>query len=130
MHKSVDYHTSPQYGWNTASTGHADHVTGTQRMPGVITDVPHYLNVHAVLQNKVIYAEESEGHHQQGNHHKHQEPEAQKKVHFTEHEKVTEVVKNGKGEVYVVNDINLEADGFIKQEHKKFEMYKWGTFKG
>ncbi|KAL3512736.1 hypothetical protein ACH5RR_025453, partial [Cinchona calisaya] len=131
--KMSDYHTNPRCGWNTTSLEYVEHVTGMQRMPSVTTDVPDFPNVHSALQNNVIYEEECDDPHQQVNHHNlmHQAPVPQKKVQFTEHEKSTEVVKDGKtDQVHVEKDINMEADGFIQQKHRKFELYKWATFKG
>lgn len=95
----------------------------------MIPDVPPHPNVHLAFQNKAIYEEESENHHQQVDHHKHQAPEAQKKVHFSESEKTTEVVENTKSEAYAKEDVNQEADGFINKKHGSFELFKWRTFK-
>ncbi|KAL8057262.1 hypothetical protein ABFX02_04G173000 [Erythranthe guttata] len=55
------------------------------------------------------------------NHENNRAPEVvQKKVHFVEHEKT----ENSKDKT-----IDAEADGFITQKHKKFELCKWDTFK-
>lgn len=129
MSRRHDYHSNPQYGWNPTSPEYVEHITRMQRMPTVITDVPHFPDVHSALQNKVIYEEEQDDHHQQVKHHKHQNPEAKKTVHFAEQEKTTKGVKDGKDEVCVEKDINMAADGFIKQKHTNFELHKWATFK-
>ncbi|KAJ8553938.1 hypothetical protein K7X08_024616 [Anisodus acutangulus] len=55
-------------------------------------------------------------------------PEAQKKAHFLECDKTTEVCKNGKQEV-TEEKIDNEADSFIKRKHKNFELAKMDTFK-
>lgn len=138
MYRGYDYYSNPQYGWNTTSPDYLEHVNRMQRTPSVITDVPPHPNVHLAFQNKATYQPfqnkaisegESGNHRQQVDHHKHQAPEAQKKVHFTETEKTTEVVKNAKDEVRAKEDINQEADGFIKKEHGNFELFKWRSFK-
>lgn len=128
MSRSFD--TSSQYGWNTTSLEYAEHVARMERMPSVVTDAPLFPSVRSAMKDKVTYEEEREEKYQQVNHsHKHHNQEAQKKVHLTEHEKFAEVVKDGRDEGFAEKDVDLEADGFIKQNHKIFEMHKWPTFK-
>lgn len=55
-------------------------------------------------------------------------PEAQKKAHFVERDKTTEVGRNGKHEV-TEEKVDNEADSFIKRKHKNFELAKMDTFK-
>ncbi|CAN4088057.1 unnamed protein product [Withania somnifera] len=54
-------------------------------------------------------------------------PEAQKKAHFVESEKTTEVERKGKHTTE--EKVDNEADSFIKRKHKAFELAKMDTFK-
>lgn len=118
------------HGWNTISPHeyHA-HPSSTERTPGVVTaDFPPHQNVRMTFNNKITYEDDEAPHvmnRQRQNHH--HAPQAHKKVHFVEQEKFLDQ-KNGK---FVVHEesIDAEADGFIMQKHKKFELAKWETFK-
>ncbi|CAI9112750.1 OLC1v1013239C1 [Oldenlandia corymbosa var. corymbosa] len=131
MRRSFDYGRGPQYGWDTTSLEYTEHITRMERMPSMIIDAPYNPSVPSRLHDKVIFEEEWEDKHQQVNHYKHQSDDSKKKVQFADHEEKTiEIIRDGKGEqVYVEQDINMRADGFIKQKHKNFEMQKWATFK-
>uniref|UniRef100_A0A3Q7FRZ7 Uncharacterized protein n=1 Tax=Solanum lycopersicum TaxID=4081 RepID=A0A3Q7FRZ7_SOLLC len=61
-------------------------------------------------------------------HHRSPPTEAQKKAHFVEPDKTTEV---GRKEKHKVSEekVDNEADNFIKRKHKNFELAKMDTFK-
>ncbi|KAL8097919.1 hypothetical protein AgCh_030874 [Apium graveolens] len=94
------------YGWNTTSQGYHDHLLRIERMPSVVTDLPRYPNIYMMLNNN-----------NNATTHKGEAPQGHKKVHFIKKEKTKEA------------SIDAEADGFIRQKHKKFELTKWETFK-
>ncbi|KAL8057263.1 hypothetical protein ABFX02_04G173100 [Erythranthe guttata] len=80
--------------------------------------------MHRIFNNSSSHAEKNDdrtGKTSRMNHEKNRAPEVvHKKVHFVENEKT----ENSKGKT-----IDAEADGFITQKHKKFELCKWDTFK-
>ncbi|KAL2515623.1 uncharacterized protein Fot_29594 [Forsythia ovata] len=125
MSRSYDHHSSHHNGGTTRSSAsdYLEYITRMQRMPTMIPDIPHYPNVHEVLNNNATYVEKHE------NHHKNVSPGMHKSFHFVEHEENTEIDKNGKGEVHEEKSIDIEADGFIAAKHKSFDLCKWGTFK-
>ncbi|KAL7204570.1 hypothetical protein ACSBR2_017612 [Camellia fascicularis] len=117
------------YGWDDTSNDYHSHVSRMERMPSVLTDVPHYPNVHRIFNNTTtVYEEEDGSGHNQKKHH---EPQVRaKKVQFVEHEEVIgETDKNGNNVKVYKENVDVEADGFIKQKHKNFELCKWATFK-
>lgn len=118
--KNDDYANDKlDYGWNTTSQGYHDHVLRIERMPSVITDLPRYPNIYMMLNNHnnaTAHKDEEPRLITNTSHHKNQAPQGDKKVHFVKQEKT-----NG-------GSIDAQADGFIRQKHKKFELSKWETF--
>lgn len=56
--------------------------------------------------------------------------DAQKKVSVAEYDKrIAKYSNNVKGKAYE-EDVDTEADEFIKQQHKKFQLSKWSSMKG
>lgn len=132
MHRSYDYHQNYQYGWNTTSQEYADHIARIERMPSMVTDVPppRFPSVYQAFtdqphNNRLNIEEKQEDHLPRLNHHKHGQ-EARKKVHFVDQEKrITEIDRNRKTEDHKEFDVNMAADGFINQNKKNFQLYKW-----
>ncbi|KAF5732177.1 hypothetical protein HS088_TW18G00868 [Tripterygium wilfordii] len=124
----VYYETRQQYGWDTTTSydHHHAHDSRTERMPsGVLTDdVPRYPNVHKIFNKKMTYEEEAPRK-------EHSRKDHKKKVQVIE--TIEEDINNPKGsgqdyEEIVEETIDSEADGFIQQRHKAFELRKWKTF--
>lgn len=109
------------YGWNTTSQGYHDHLLRIERMPSVVsTDLPRYPNIYMMLNNNnkaTAHKDEEPRLIMNPSHHKNPAPLGNKKVQFVKQEK-----SDG-------GSIDAEADGFIRQKHKKFELTKWETFK-
>ncbi|KAL5750607.1 hypothetical protein ACOSP7_025210 [Xanthoceras sorbifolium] len=122
MQRSYDYPPRKQYGWDTTSHDYHSHIAEIERMPSVLNEVPHYPNVHKVFKNKYTYGEENET--QQEQPQKNTSPKSRKKVQMSEHVEIVE----SKSEVQDKN-VDVQADGFIKQKHKGFELCKWKTFR-
>ncbi|KAH6803269.1 hypothetical protein C2S51_034715 [Perilla frutescens var. frutescens] len=124
MHTSYGYHSS-----SYSMDEYLERLDRIQRMPSMMGEYPSFPNVHEVLNKQPTNSEEN-NHHQKKvtnkNHNQknHQNPE--KKVHFAEHDK-----KRTEAGKHVVEDksVDLEADGYIEQKHKGFELCKWDTFK-
>lgn len=116
-----------QYSWDkTTPYEYHEHMSIIESSPGVLPDVSRYVNAQMLFNKKVAYEEE------RGRpvhpYEKIQACAAHKKVHFVENEKITDVDKNMKHEVHEERSVDAEADGFIKQKHKNFELAKWATF--
>ncbi|CAN4085972.1 unnamed protein product [Withania somnifera] len=88
-----------------------------EKAPTMHPDIPFYPNVYTVLRNKSSYQGQGSSLNLQKDH----ATESQKKVQFAETNKLN---KNDK-------EINTDAqaDGYINQKHKSFELHKWRTFK-
>lgn len=137
MQGSYDYCQNHQYGWNTTSQEYADHIAKIERMPSMVNnDRPRFPSVYKAFagqahNNRVITEEKQEDHLPRLNPHKHHHgTEPRKKVHFVEQEKrMTENEINRKTEAHKEFDVNTEADGFINQNRKNFQLFKWATFK-
>ncbi|KAK1359652.1 hypothetical protein POM88_044126 [Heracleum sosnowskyi] len=97
------------YGWNTTSQGYHDHLLRIERMPSVVPDLPRYPNIYMMLNNN--------------NKATAQKDEEPRLIMNPSHHKNQERAKTNGG------SIDAEADGFIRQEHKKFELTKWETFR-
>lgn len=96
-----------------------------QRMPSMMGDYPSFPNVHEVLNDKPSNADEN-NYHQKKVTNKNHHQSSEKNVHFAEPDKkMNEVGKH----VVDEKSVDVEADGFIKQKHKGFELCKWDTFK-
>lgn len=114
-----------QYGWDTNTPyEYHEHISIIESSPGVLPDVSRYVNTQMLFNKKVAYEEERRPVHQ---YEKIQAPAAHKRVHFVENDKITEVDKKKKREVREERSVDTEADGFIKQKHKNFELAKWAT---
>ncbi|OIS96128.1 hypothetical protein A4A49_21726 [Nicotiana attenuata] len=104
---------SVEYGWqNTSSNEYLDHIKRMERSPTMHPDLPLYPNVHSLFKNGIV---------SNGQEKKCTTPQSQKKVHFLEPK--AELTKNEE------KNIDMEADGYIKQKHINFELHKWRTFK-
>lgn len=104
-----------------------ERITAMKRCPTMTPDYPNFPNVHEVMSHNTPCREKPVYH---VNHHKHHVPQEHKKVHFFKHIEVTEIDDCGKphkGHEY--KSIDSEADGFIQQKHRNFELCKWDTFK-
>ncbi|KAK4438547.1 hypothetical protein Salat_0189100 [Sesamum alatum] len=133
MRRSYDYHHGNYYVEDSESSidEYLECVTRTQRTPAVVCDYPEAPHAHKTRHNHPAYAEKHDHNHVKifhGNHH-HQPPELHKKVHFVKQESSTDVGRDGKRHVYEEKSIDVEAEGFIQQHHKNFELSKWDTFK-
>lgn len=123
--------------WNgsdTTSYDYHSHVARMERMPSVLTDVPHYPNIHMMFNTRpkvAAYEEENgNGNQQQQQRRRQQEPpatEAPKKVKFVEQTVKTE--KDGAKSEVSKKSVDEEVEGFIQQRRKNFELCKWATFK-
>ncbi|GAV65133.1 hypothetical protein CFOL_v3_08648 [Cephalotus follicularis] len=128
MRSNLEYTPRQQYDWDTTSHDYNDHLLRMQRMPSVLTDdVPQYQNVHKIFNNKYTYTQEGERKtaHEE---HKQNPPKARKKVHVSEHVETIEVDNHGDCEV-TEQSIDMEADDYIQQRHRGFQLCKWKTFK-
>ncbi|KAH7866793.1 hypothetical protein Vadar_025087 [Vaccinium darrowii] len=132
MRRSSDYYNR-QPGWDTTSYDYHSHLTRMERTPTVVTDVPHYPNVHMLFNNRtkvVEYEDDNVNHNQQQQRRRQPEPpvaEAHKKVHFVE--ETIEIDDNGEKSEVHKKSVDEEAEGFIQNRRKNFELCKWNTFK-
>ncbi|CAN4088058.1 unnamed protein product [Withania somnifera] len=108
---------SMQYWEPTSDDEYLDHLKKMEKAPTMHPDIPFYPNVYTVFRNKSSY----EGQESSLNHQKNPATESQKKVQFVE---AAELNKNGEEK-----NIDAQADGYINQKHKGFELHKWRTFK-
>ncbi|PRQ17213.1 hypothetical protein RchiOBHm_Chr7g0192561 [Rosa chinensis] len=120
-----------------SSYDHARHQTGSDyyshvnrmaRAPSVLTDVPHY---GALFSNNPVPSNEAHrgGHydqHQQRQHHQHNPEPGRNVVQVTE--TVAQCDRDGNC-VVIEEKVDVEADDYIQQKHKGFELFKWKTFK-
>jgi hypothetical protein len=96
-------------------------------MPSIIHGAPQYPSVHKAFNNKVTQEEEvNEA--RQDNVNKKNPTRSTKKVRVKEQVQVIDQNGNRKSED-IEEDVDAEADGFIKQKQKGFELCKWKTFK-
>ncbi|KAM1025836.1 hypothetical protein ACFX13_039582 [Malus domestica] len=119
MRRSYDYPTRHQNG-----NDYYSHVHRMARTPSVLTDVPH---------GQVLFGNQAPGRESYGGQYYEQRqqnqqsmPEVHKTVEVTK--TVTECDKKGNC-VVSEETIDVEADGYIEQKHKGFELFKWSTFK-
>ncbi|KAJ7956168.1 Phloem specific protein [Quillaja saponaria] len=105
------------------------HIAKVHRTPPILSDVPQYPNAHLVFNKKVVY-EEDLGAHRNNYHHKHYNPEVQEKVGVIEYKETIENPDTGNKEVIYEESIDVEAERYIQQKHKGFELSKWRTFNG
>lgn len=118
MSRGTVYQTRQQHAWDTTSQDYHAHLSMLTRTPSALPDVPQYPNVHKVFNNR---SPQEESQKQKPN-------KASKKVQVTEQVQIIEQDLNGQSEV-VEENINVEAEDFIQQKQKKFQLHKWKTFK-
>ncbi|KAF9607270.1 hypothetical protein IFM89_033477 [Coptis chinensis] len=98
--------------------GYQVRVTKTEWTPSTI-DVPHYPNLHFVFNNKAhedLY----------GNRYEEQvvPKKAAEKVHVTKHVHYEQINEGNGRMTKIEEDINYEADDFIKRKHRALELSK------
>ncbi|MCD7464771.1 hypothetical protein HAX54_053400 [Datura stramonium] len=106
---------SKQY-WKSTSNSddeYLDHLKRMEKSPTMHPDIPFYTNVFSVFKNKLSYKGQKSSLNRQ--------MESQKKVQFAE---TAELNKNDKEK-----NMGPQADGYINQKPKSFELHKWRTFK-
>ncbi|PIN14875.1 hypothetical protein CDL12_12488 [Handroanthus impetiginosus] len=137
MRRSYEYHNS-----KSPIDEYLERLTQMQKTPTIIVDYPPFPTVHETLNNNPTPTNKHDDHPKimsHVNHQKQQAPETHKKVHFAEqgkgdvqapetHKKV-HFAEQGKHDVHEGKSIDVEADGFIQQKHRTFELRKWDTFK-
>ncbi|OMO53379.1 hypothetical protein COLO4_36759 [Corchorus olitorius] len=112
MRRSYNQTPRQNSGWDTTSHDYHAHLSKMERNPTMIPDAPQYPVVHRAFNNKYNFEEEVEF--LEGNQGK-QQQKSPKKVHMAD-------------QVESIDEA-LDADGFIQQKHKAFELCKWKTFK-
>ena len=113
-------------GRNTTSGDYYDYISKLSRMPSVIHGAPQYPPVHKAFNNKGTQEEEAtEG--RQDNANRKNSGRSSKKVQVTDQVQFIDQYGNRKSEVD--EDVDGEADRFIQQKQKGFELCKWKTFK-
>ncbi|KAJ9677887.1 hypothetical protein PVL29_022702 [Vitis rotundifolia] len=109
----------PVYGWETTPDDYLSHIKRMERSLSIVPGAPHYPVVHKAFNNKSPIEEA------QGNGRKQRQP---RKVSFQDQQGQS---NNGSSQVVdeETDDIEAEAEGFIQQKHRGFELCKWKTFK-
>lgn len=126
-----DYSLRNQYGWDTTPNSYSAQVRRTERMPAaVLIDGPQYPDQGHVIVSKVTYEEDGLGSHGLKHHHHYPTPKIQEKVEVIEYERVDGLGRNGRCEVYEVESIDMEADGYIQKKHRSYDVPKYNTYKG
>lgn len=132
---------------NMSSHDYHDHISRLARMPSAVTtDVPRYgLAPRFFHTPKIVSSYETEetkeqDHHNNNNNNKehkkkHQHPQFEEKVEVFEYDNssTNEDVKSTNtvnSQVREENSINDEANSFIEQKRKAFQLYKWKTLSG
>ncbi|KAH8492977.1 hypothetical protein Peur_072436 [Populus x canadensis] len=127
MSQGSAYQTRQRQGSNTTSGDYHDYISRLSKMPSIIHGAPQYPSVHKAFNNKVTQEEEvNEA--RQDNVNKKNPTRSTKKVRVKEQVQVIDQNGNRKSED-IEEDVDAEADGFIKQKQKGFELCKWKTFK-
>ncbi|GFZ17374.1 Kynurenine 3-monooxygenase [Actinidia chinensis var. chinensis] len=124
MQRGSDYFNR-QHGWDTTSHDYHSHISRVARMPSVLTDVPQYPNVHMIFNNKVATKPEDVA---QQKHHDPPQATTHKKVQFVETTGIDKS-RTTTRETACEKTIDEEADGFIQQRRKNFELCKWATYR-
>ncbi|GMJ13638.1 hypothetical protein HRI_005033000 [Hibiscus trionum] len=106
MGKSVGYFPRQNSGWDTTSQDYQAHLSRMERLPTIIPGASQYPNVHRAFNNKAAVPEEDL---------QSSSAKSQKKV------RVVDPADEP--------TLDAEADGYIQQKHKGFELFKWKTFK-
>ncbi|XP_048136430.1 uncharacterized protein LOC125315454 isoform X1 [Rhodamnia argentea] len=129
MYRSGERHSLQQNGWDTTSQDYHEHLSRVAKMPSIHPNVPQYPNVHSAFHNKVASEEENESHH---NHHQHnhnrRSPQFQEKVEVMEFKEERFEHNRGKDTDVFEEVVDVKADDFIQQKHRRFELCKWNTF--
>ncbi|KAE8695005.1 putative Mediator of RNA polymerase II transcription subunit 13 [Hibiscus syriacus] len=107
MRRSLGYIPRQNSGWDTTSQDYQAHLSRMERLPTIIPGASQYPNVHRAFNNKVEFSEEVGQ--------SSSSAKSQKKVQ----------VDDPADEA----TINAEADDYIQQKQKGFELCKWKTFK-
>ncbi|MGI4329209.1 hypothetical protein ACR2WG_26790, partial [Klebsiella pneumoniae] len=117
MRRGSDYFNRQQ-GRDTTSHDYHSHISRMARMPSVLTDVPQYPNVHRIFNNKLSTTQGDDS----------AQVTTHNKVQFVE---TTEIDKSGATtrEVLYEKTVDDDADGFIQQRRKNFELCKWATYR-
>ena len=123
MRRSMGYIPRQNSGWNTTSQDYHAHLSRMERSPTIILGASQYPNVHKAFNNKYTFGEE-EVEFQEENHCKQNSPSPKSP-------KKDQVIDHGDEScmVYEETTIDEEADGYIQQKRKGFELHKWKTFK-
>ncbi|XVF11162.1 hypothetical protein REPUB_Repub08aG0002100 [Reevesia pubescens] len=129
MRRSYGYTPRQDSGWDTTSQDYHAYLSRMERMPRIIHAAPQYPNVHKAFNNKYTFEEVEEVEFQEEHQRKLQHspcPKSQKKVQV---EETIEETRDENDQVYEETTVKVEADGYIQQKHKGFELHKWKTFK-
>ncbi|KAK5846517.1 hypothetical protein E1A91_A03G072600v1 [Gossypium mustelinum] len=112
MRRSLVYTPRQNSGWDTTSQDYQAHLSRMERSATMIPGAPQYPNVHKAFNNKVEFPEEDQC--------AERSPTAnsRKKVQVVEHAETVDEAT-----------LDSQADGYIQQKHKAFELCKWKTFK-
>ncbi|XWS47645.1 hypothetical protein CRYUN_Cryun13aG0001900 [Craigia yunnanensis] len=127
MRRSYGYTPRQNSGWDTTSQDYHAHLSRMERMPTIIPGAPQYPNVHKAFNNKYTFEEEVEFQEEQNR--KQHSPKSQKKVQVVEHVETIQETRDENCEVYEETAVDVDADGYIQQKHKGFELCKWKTFR-
>ncbi|KAJ8536514.1 hypothetical protein K7X08_034915 [Anisodus acutangulus] len=102
---------SKQYWKSTYSDDeYLDYLKKMEKSPTMYPDIPLYPSIFSLFKNKLSCGEHKAS--------------SQKKVQFAESKGTAELNKNDKEK-----NVNAQADGYINQKPKSFELHKWRTFK-
>ena len=127
MSQGSAYQTRQGQGSNTTSGDYHDYISRLSKMPSIIHGAPQYPSVHKAFNNKVT-REEEVNEARQDSVTKKNPTRSTKKVRVKEQVQVIDQNGNRKPED-IEEDVDDEADGFIKQKKRGFELSKWKTFK-
>ena len=111
MRKGFESGSNQGNTWNTADDNYYAHMTRLSRTP----DVPQNLNVHRVSNKNVQ--------------HTNKHPHFVEKVEIINSREEIGKDHETKKCQFVDENINSQADGFIKSKHKAFELSRGETFK-
>ncbi|OVA20595.1 hypothetical protein BVC80_1065g153 [Macleaya cordata] len=100
-------------GWHTTTDDYHVHVSRMERMPSTI-DAPHFPNFGSLFNNNKIT---------------HDEPETTQRVQVTEKVHIEQSKKDGNNHQVYEENVDVEAEDFIRRKHKNFELCKWMSMK-
>lgn len=125
MRRSYEYPSYPTKHQN--GNDYYSHVHRMARTPSVLTDVPHYPLGQTLFSNQAPGRESYGGqYYEQRQQNQQNMPEVRKTVEVDE--RVIQCDKDGNC-VVSEETIDVQADGYIEQKRKGFELFKWSTFK-